>query len=87
MGVALRETPNLHRRALEAPGDSSKAAVYGNTTQKILSRHQQATEPSSLTPQAWWPPTLTEANFPSGGVASKSVPQQAREPSALNPQA
>ena len=49
---------------------------------------QQATEPSTLTPQVWTIPALTEANSPAGGVARPSSlpPQQETKPSILTPQ-
>ena len=55
---------------------------------------QHWTEPSSLTPQVWMYPTLTEVNFPSGGLAwpasspreSLLEPQHWMEPLSLTPQ-
>ena len=44
--------------------------------------------PSALNAQAWTPPALTVANFPSGGEdwPYKSQPQQSTAPFVLNPQ-
>ena len=44
--------------------------------------------PSSLTPQVWKTPALTEANSPVGGLVwlYSLQPQQATVPSSLTPQ-
>ena len=49
---------------------------------------QQATEPSLLNPQVWFPPALAETKEPTGALVwpAASLPQQATEPSLLNPQ-
>ena len=70
----------------------SLESILGTGQGSVVRMHQslpqQTTEPSVFTPQVCLPPALTEANLPSGGVASpsSSLPQQATVPSVSTPQ-
>ena len=84
---AFRPTQTIARlygRSLTAV-DTAKSF---STRSFARSDKQVDTEPSTLTPQVWLDPALTEVKVPWGGVVSpySSDPQQSTEPSSLTPQ-